>query len=235
MSTKMVEQPVDQTPAPIGNEPAIRTNSRPEPAEPDTVAVRRRTIDKIMIGIGVVATAAFVVAGGLLTYGANFSSDYVHDELASQHIEFPDADALNGQGRADLVGFAGQQVTTGDQAEAYASFINGHLEAVADGQTYADLGGVERAAAAAVTEAVDGGKPQATVDQLQAKADGVTAQRDTLFRGETLRGLLLSAFAWSTVGMIAGYAAIGAFLAAAVMAGLVVLGFVHLRRTPATT
>ena len=197
--------------------------------------MRRRTIDRVLIGIGVVATAAFVVAGGLLSWGANFSADYVHDELSSQHIAFPDAEALTGQGRDDLVRFAGQQVTTGDQAEAYASFINGHLQATADGQTYADLGGVERAAATAVTEAVGNGAPQATVDELQANADGVTAQRDTLFRGETLRGLLLSAFAWSTVGTIAGYAAIGAFLAAAMMAVLVILGFVHLRRTPATT
>ena len=63
----------------------------------------------------------------------------------------------------------------------------------------------------------------------------MTAQRDSLFKGETLRGLLLTAFAWSTVGMIAGYAAIGAFIAAAMMAVLVVLGFVHLRRTHATT
>ena len=60
----------------------------------------------------------------------------------------------------------------------------------------------------------------------------MTAQRDSLFRGETLRGLLLSAYAWSTVGMIAGIAAIGAFLAAAVMGILVVLGIVHLRRRP---
>ena len=63
----------------------------------------------------------------------------------------------------------------------------------------------------------------------------MTAQRDSLFKGETLRGLLLTAFAWSTVGMIAGYAAIGAFIAAAMMAVLTVLGFVHLRRTHATT
>ena len=205
MSTKMVEQPVDQTSAPIGNEPAIRTNSRPEPAEPDTVAVRRRTIDKIMIGIGVVATAAFVVAGGLLAYGANFSSDYVHDELASQHIEFPDADALNGQGRADLVGFAGQQV---DHRRPGRGLRQLHQRPPRGGRRWPDVRRPRcRRAGRRRSSHRSGrrGKPQATVDQLQAKADGVTAQRDTLFRGETLRGLLLSAFAWSTVGMIAGY------------------------------
>ena len=125
-------------------------------------------------------------------------------------------------------------MNTGKEAEAYASFINGHLEGIADGATYADLGTTEREAGAAVTAAVDAGESQATIDKLQADADAVTAQRDSLFRGETLRGLLLSAYAWSTVGMIAGIAAIGAFLAAAVMTVLVVLGIVHLRRHPAT-
>ena len=227
MSSTLANQPVAQTDTQHG----AQFDALTQPV----VAVRRRTIDKIMIGIGVVATGAFVVAGSLLAYGANFSDDYVHDELSSQNISFPDAESLNGQGREDLVKYAGEQVTTGPQAEAYASFINGHLEGIAEGQTYADLGAVERAANEAVTEAVDNGQPQAAVDELQAKADGVTAQRDSLFRGETLRGLLLSAFAWSTVGMIAGYAAIGAFIAAAMMAVLVVLGFVHLRRTHATT
>jgi hypothetical protein len=227
MSTTSTDRKVNQTDSQVG----AQFDELTKPV----VAVRRRTIDKIMIGIGVVATGAFVVAGSLLAYGANFSDDYVHDELSSQNISFPDAESLNGEGRADLVKYAGEQVTTGPQAEAYASFINGHLEGIADGQTYADLGTVERAAKAAVTEAVDNGQPKAAVAELQAKADGVTAQRDSLFRGETLRGLLLTAFAWSTVGMIAGYAAIGAFIAAAMMAVLVVLGFVHLRRMHATT
>jgi len=227
MSTTSTDRKVD----PIDSQVGAQFDELTKPV----VAVRRRTIDKIMIGIGVVATGAFVVAGSLLAYGANFSDDYVHDELSSQNISFPDAESLNGQGRADLVKYAGEQVTTGPQAEAYASFINGHLEGIADGQTYADLGAVERAAATAVTEAVDNGQPKAAVAELQAKADGVTAQRDSLFKGETLRGLLLTAFAWSTVGMIAGYAAIGAFIAAAMMAVLTVLGFVHLRRTHATT
>lgn len=227
MSTTSTDRPVDQTDTQVGAQFDAMTKP--------VVAVRRRTIDKVLIGFGVVATGAFVVAGSLLSWGANFSDDYVHDELASQHISFPAAEALTEEGRDDLVKYAGQQVTTGEHAEAYASYINGHLEGTADGQTYADLGAVERAAKAAVTEAVESGEPQAAVDELQAQADEVTAQRNTMFKGETLRGLLLSAFAWSTVGMIAGYAALGAFIAAGMMAVLVVLGFVHLRRTHATT
>jgi hypothetical protein len=205
-----------------------------QPAVAPVVALKRRTIDSVLIGFGVVAMAAFAVAGGLLMWGHNFSSDYVSKELGSQNISFPSADALVKGDRADLVKFADQKVDTGKEAEGYASFINGHLQNTADGATYADLGAVESAAKADVKTAVDAGKPQATIDELQAKADGITGQRNTLFKGETLRGLLLSAYAWSTVGTIAGYAAFGAFIAAGIMAVLVGLGLIHHRRTPKT-
>ncbi len=194
------------------------------PAPKDAVVLRRRTIDSVLIGLGVVVTVVLIVAGGLLTWGSNFADDYVHDELASQNIFFPDQEALVGQGRDDLVGFAGEQVTNGDDAEAYASYINGHLEGIADGATYADLGGPERAARAEVTAAQESGADEAAIADLQATADGITGQRDSLFRGETLRGLLLSTFAWSTIGRIAGIAATTAFVCAGVMLVLVALG-----------
>ena len=205
----------------------------PTPATP-VVALKRRTIDSILIGFGLVAVVVFAVAGGLLTWGNNFSADYVYDELASQNITFPSADALTEEGRTDLLNFADQKLDTGKEAEAYASYINGHLEGIADGATFADLGTPERAAKAEVTAAVEAGAPQATIDELQATADGISGQRNTLFKGETLRGLLLSAYAWSTVGTIAGIAAIGAFIAAAAMAILVALGMVHHHKAPKT-
>ena len=216
----------------IAERPA--TTQAPESTVKPVVALKRRTIDSVLISIGIVAAVVFAVAGGLLTWGHNFASDYVGDELSSQNITFPSAEALTEEGRTDLVKFADQKVDTGKEAEGYASFINGHLEGVADGATYADLGAVESAAKADVKAAVEAGQPQATIDELQAKADGITGQRNTLFKGETLRGLLLSAYAWSTVGMIAGIAAIGAFIAAAMMAVLSVLGIIHYRRTPKT-
>jgi len=211
------------------------TETADEVATPaPVIALKRRTIDSVLIGFGVVATAVFAIAGGLLTWGHNFSSDYVTDELSSQNITFPTAEALTEEGRTDLLGFAGQRLDTGDEAEAYASYIDGHLTGIAGGATFAELGATERAAQADVTAAVAADEPQAQIDTLQAAADEVTTQRNSLFRGETLRGLLLSAYAWSTVGTIAGIAAIGAFIAAAVMAILVGLGVVHHRRTPRT-
>lgn len=192
-----------------------------------TVALRRRTIDSVLIGLGVVAAVVMVAAGGLLTWGASFSNDYVHDELSSQNIAFPPAAALEEEGRADLLKFAGATVDTGPEAEGYASFINGHLEGIADGKTYADLGSIERAANAAVEAATASGASATEIAALEADAAAVTGQRNSLFKGETLRGLLLSAFAWSTIGRIAGIAAMVAFAGAAVMVVLVLFGMRH--------
>jgi hypothetical protein len=196
----------------------------------DVVVLHRRTIDGYLTAGGAVLAIVLVVAGSLLMWGRNFATDYVHRELSAQHVSFPDEATLVKQGRQDLVGFAGQQVVGGRQAEAYASFIGGHLADVAGGQTYADLGTPDAAAKAAVQTAKDTGKDAATVAELQAKADAITTQRNTLFKGETLRGLLLSTFAWSTIGRIAGIASLVAFGAAIVMLGLVAAGFVHRRR-----
>jgi hypothetical protein len=208
-------------------------DARPLPREinngADIVRLPRRRIDKLLVGFGVIAALVFAVAGGLLSWGANFADDYVHDELSSQRVFFPDEDALREEGRDDLVSYAGEQVTTGSEAEAYAGYIDGHLEGIADGQTYAEID--DRGAAAAVEEAIAAGAPEDEIAELQATADELRGQRDSLFKGETLRGLLLSSYAWSTVGRIAGIAAWVAFAGAAVMAALVAAGLVHLRRT----
>jgi len=210
---------------------SVSTEERPVAAaspDDDVVEVHRRTIDKVLIGFGLVAAIVFAAAGGLLSWGANFADDYVHDELSSQKVFFPDEAALREEGRTDLVKYADQQVTTGPEAEAYASFIDGHLQGIAEGQTYAQID--DRGAAQAVEDARAAGAPDDEVAELQATADQLKGQRDSLFRGETLRGLLLSAFAWSTIGRIAGIAAWVAFAGAVVMAILVIAGMVHLRR-----
>ncbi|HEY4333753.1 MAG TPA: hypothetical protein VGM78_14325 [Ilumatobacteraceae bacterium] len=226
MSTATATKPRDESPV----APATAGVVTPTPV----VALKRRTIDSVLIGFGVVATIVFAVAGGLLTWGHSFSNDYVTKELSSQHVSFPDAADLKTEGRTDLLQWANHKVDTGREAQAYASYIKGHLAKVAAGATYADLSTPQNAAKAAVTAAVTAKQPADAIAALQAKVDTITAQRNTLFTGETLRGLLLSAYAWSTVGMIAGIAAVGAFVAAGVMAILVGLGFVHHRRTPKT-
>jgi hypothetical protein len=220
-----------QTLQPVEPVPTNGTNATvPEKTE-KAVTVRRRTVDTLLVGAGVVVSAVLIAAGVLLTWGNNFAEDYVGDELTAQHIFFPDQAALEADGRTDLVQYAGEQVTTGSQAEAYASYIDGHLAGIADGATYADMGPTVRQAQDAVTAAQDAGQDEATIAELQATADELSGQRDSLFKGETLRGLLLSTFAWSTIGRIAGIAAIVAFVAAGVMLLLVIAGLIHRTRT----
>ena len=223
MDTEQITPTNGSAPAPVAPSP---------PPVTDAVMIRRRTIDTVLIAAGIVMTAVLAVAGALLTWGSNFADDYVGDELSSQNIFFPDAASLEEEGRDDLVQYADEQVTTGVEAEAYASFINGHLEGIADGATYADLGGPQSEARAALAAAQEAGEDEATIAELQGTVDEISGQRESLFRGETLRGLLLSTFAWSTIGRIAGIAATVAFVAAGMMLVLVVLGLVHRFRSP---
>jgi hypothetical protein len=215
---------------------SVQTQERPTittiEKKPEVVRVQRRTIDLVLIGMGVIAAMVFAAAGALLMWGSNFAEDYVHDELSSQHVVFPDAASLRDDGRADLVKYAGEQVTTGSEAEAYASLIATHMEGIADGKTYAEID--DRGAAQAVTDAQNAGASQEEIAQLQATANQLKGQRDSLFRGETLRGLLLTSFAWATVGTVAGIAAWVAFAGAAVMVVLVLAGVFHVVRRTTT-
>ena len=141
----MTRQFLLATDADVGEAPV----TEPSPAPVTTTTrhgdeigpIRRRTIDTVLIAAGAVVALVLFAAGALLTWGNNFAEDYVGDELTSQNIFFPDQASLEEEGRDDLVKYADEQVTTGAEAEAYASFINGHLEETADGLTYAELGG----------------------------------------------------------------------------------------------
>ncbi len=197
------------------------------------IKLSRHRIDQTLIGLGAVVAIVLVVAGALLYWGNSFANDYVSDELGAQNVYFPDAEALSAQGRDDLASYGGELVNSGDEAEAYASYIQGHVADIADGQTYADLSGPERAANAAVSEANANGASPDEVAALEATAAELSGQRDSIFRGEMLRGALLNTYAWSIIGRISGIASIAAFIGAAAMLLLVVAGLMHLRREAA--
>lgn len=220
--------------SPVRRETRV-TVSNSTATERGVVVLRRHTIDVLLISLGAVAAVVLAIAGGLLTWGSSFADDYVGRELAAQKITFPSAERLTEEaakepGMNDLLSYADQAVDTGKEAEAYATYIGYHVEGIAGGLTYSELGTPEREAKAAVTAAKEAGASEAEIAELQATADGISNQRNTVFKGETLRGLLLSTYAWSTVGQIAGIAAIVAFVAAGVAAALVVAGLVHLRK-----
>ncbi len=179
--------------------------------------MKRRTFDVLMATAGLFLALTLFAAGGLLTWAHSFIGNEVHTQLAAQQIYFPPANsaAVAAPEFAAMRQYGGQQLTTGAQAEVYADhFIANHLKVIGGGKTYAQLS----------TEAI-----------AQPKNAALAAQVATVFKGETLRGLLLNAYAFGTMGMIAGIAAIAAYIAGAVMLLLSGLGLVHARRTsPAT-
>ncbi|GAA1369984.1 hypothetical protein [Catellatospora chokoriensis] len=197
--------------------------------------MKRRTLD-LMFSLGGVAIAILLtVAGVVLTANANFATDYVTSQLAEQNITFKTLDTLTPEEREQpgLVEYAGQKLTTGKQAEVYAlQFIGLHLKNTAGGKTYADLGVPQSQLRAQVAEATKNNDPNLAA--LQQQLTEVTAQRETMFKGETLRGLLLTTYGFSEFGVKAGQAALVAYLAALVMALLSIAGFVHAFRTPRT-
>jgi hypothetical protein len=165
-----------------------------------------KTVPALVI-IGSILFLVLTVGGGLLTWGSNFSHNMVHDQLTQQNITFPPAgsEGLSAKEFPGLQQYGGQAVDNGPKAKAYANeFIAAHLKAAGGGMTYSEASAASRA------------KPE------DAK---LAASVQTLFRGETLRGLLLYAWGWSVVGTIAGYAGIAAFFGAAAVLMALMLGF----------
>ena len=197
--------------------------------------MKRRTLD-ILFSIGGVAIAALLlIAGIVLSANASFATTYVADQLAQQNITFKTADTLTPEEKQQpgLVKYAGQKLTTGKQAEVYANeFIGLHLKSTAGGKTYADLGTPQAELRAKIADAQKN-NPAAVAD-LQKQLTDVTAQRETVFKGETLRGLLLTTYGFSEFGTKAGQAATVAYAAAALMFLLALAGLVHAFLTPKT-
>ncbi|GAA2161815.1 hypothetical protein [Pedococcus bigeumensis] len=178
--------------------------------------MRRRTLDALLTTGGLIVAAVLLVAGGLLTWASNFVDNEVHSQLAAQRIVFPakGSEQLNDPlVKPYLEQYAGQQLTTGAQAKAWADhYIKVHLDEATGGKTYSELSAAARA------------------NPDDPKAQGLV---DLAFKGETLRGLLLNAYAFGTMGKIAMYAAWASFIGAAAMLALSLLGLRHLRRVPA--
>jgi hypothetical protein len=148
----------------------------------------------------------FILQGGLigiLAFGSmlalgmgNFVQGTIHDQLSAQQIYFPAAGskALPASEFPELQQYGGQQVDNGIKAQAYANgFIGRHLQSVAGGQTYAQV------------------SAKAQANPTDAKLQGQVA---TLFKGETLIGMLLNTYGWWTVGTYAIYAGVGLAIAA---------------------
>jgi len=197
--------------------------------------MKRRTLDIVFSTGGALLAGLLLIVGLVMTSNASFARNYVADQLGQQHITFKTTDTLTAEEKqsACLVQYAGQKLTTGKQAECYANdFIGLHLKSIANGQTYADLGAPQSALQAQVAAAQQSNDPN--LANLQKQLTALTNQRNTLFTGETLRGLLLTSYGFSVFGEKAAQAALVAYLAAALLALLAIAGFVHALRTSRT-
>ena len=176
--------------------------------------MRRKSFDTLVSTAGLVIAAVLFTASGLLFWAHSFIDDNVRTQLVAQKIFFPPkgSDSLNDPAvKPYLSKYAGQQLTTGTQAKAYADhFIAVHLREMTGGQTYAQLSS----------------KSLANPDDTK-----LAGQVQTVFRGETLRGMLLNAYAFGAMATVAVTAAWVGIGAGALLLVLAVLGFVHARRT----
>ena len=180
----------------------------------------RKVFDVLASSAGIIVVVVLVIAGGLLTWGHSFVNDNVHTQLSQQQVYFPPQAAFDHPKAGTEITpsmipsvskYAGQQLLSGEQAKTYAdNFIAVHLSEMPYGGVYAKASGA------------------ALADPTNTKLQGVV---QTIFRGTTLRGLLLEAYAFSVVGTIMLWGAIASFIAAAAIALLVGLGFWHARRT----
>ena len=182
--------------------------------------------------MGLLLAVVFVAAGALLHWGGTFATGQVTDQLTSQKITFPEAGsgALKGlpeENQAAMNKYAGMEMTTGEQAYTYANnYIHVHMQGVAAGKTYEEVSGEFLAAAAQL-------KTDPTNTDLAGQVATLGQQRQTLFMGSTLVGLLGFTYAFATLGNIALISSTVAYGAGIVFLLLALAGFAHMRKANA--
>lgn len=152
-------------------------------------SVENKIIAKVYSRILMILGVVLLGMSGLAWWAHSYTANMVRDELKAQKIFFPEkgSDNFKPEDYPDLQKYAGQQVDNGTKAKAYANgYIKRHLAKVAGGKVYSEV----------------------SAEYLKNPTDAkLKSQRETLFMGETLRGILLgTGFAFGTVGVIAGIA-----------------------------
>jgi len=199
--------------------------------------MKRRTLDLVFVVGGVLLAVLLGVLGLVMKANADFAKDYVKDQLTQQKINFTAAEFLSEEETksACLVEYAGTALDSGVKAECYANdYIALHMreaaaEAGLEGETYASIGGVQRTLGADLAAAGEAGEP---TESIQTRLDEVNGLRETMFKGETLRGLLLTSYGFSQFGVKGEQVMTVAFIAALVLLLASIAGLIHLARTP---
>lgn len=181
--------------------------------------MNRKTLDQLLSTAGLLVGILLLAAAFGLSWAHTFIHSQVHDQLAAEKITFPEAgtksiSSLPDADRVEVTKYAGEQLLTGQQAEVFADhYIAVHLKGVGGGLTYAELSAQSQASP---SDQVLAGKVQ------------------VVFRGETLRGLLLNAYAFDTMATVALYAAYISLMGGVLLLILSLLGFMHAGRVKTT-
>ena len=182
---------------------------------------------------GVAVAILLVLLGFVFKTNADFADSYVHEQLAEQKISFTAAEFLSDEEKTSscLIENAGTPLDSGKKAECYANdYIGMHLKGIGGGETYATIGAIQTKAKTALADATAANATN--VVELKADLDKITGQRETMFKGETLRGLLLTSYGFSIFGEKAALAGMLSFLGAIVMLLASIAGFIHAFSTP---
>ena len=193
--------------------------------------MKRKAFDTLASTIGALLGVVLITAGGLLTWGGTFANNQVKDQLAAQKITMPAATHNPKEDPSVTKFFAAHGntlMTTGKEAQMYADhYIAFHVSGIGGGKVYSELSGEEI-----------GLKAQLAADpknaELAAKVTALDATVNTVFKGESLRGMLLNAYAFWQLGQIAMISAWVSYLGGVLFLILAALGFAHARRVSAS-
>ena len=188
--------------------------------------MRRTSVRTLLAVTGAALAGLLVIAASLLLWGSAYVHNSVRNQLAAQQIYFP-AKAAFAHPKAGteitpsmipaVSQYAGQQLLTGQQAETFADhFITVHIASMGGGKTYSQL------------------SAESLAQPANAK---LAALVSTVFKGESLRGMLLNAYGWWKASQIMYIAALTAYgLAALALAGsAIALVRGHKAHTPTET
>ena len=188
--------------------------------------MKRRTFDKMLTLVGVAVSLFLFLAAGLLNWGYTFTNNTVKSQLSSQQITIPTATQNPKEDAATTAFFkanGGKNMTTGKQAQMYADhYLGFHLSRM---PTYAAASAADRAATAALAA-------NPTDPPLQTARTSAATNLETVFKGTTLRGTLLTAYAFWQMGQIAKIGAFASLVGGLLLLGFSIAGWIHLRRTP---
>lgn len=164
-----------------------------------------------IITLQVVLVAVLAFAAGFMFWGSSYVHSTITSQLKAQQIVFPSAGSAEitpkaltpkggtiAQGRFNsqqMNRYAGQTLTNGNQAKVWAdSFIAVHLSEM--GMTYSQA---------------------STASMKNPNNANLQTLVATIFKGTTLRGMLLNSYGWWQVGDYTGMAAVLATLGAVVV------------------